>query len=138
LVKTTGGKGLHVVLPLARRNTWDETKTFAHGIAVQMERRFPERFVSVASKARRTGKIFVDYLRNSRGATAVAPYSLRARLGATVAMPIAWEELDTKRPADFTLETADKYLTTRSDPWSEYSTLRQTITVKMRSSVSAA
>jgi bifunctional non-homologous end joining protein LigD len=91
-VKTTGGKGLHVVLPM-KFTPWEEAKTFARSLAEQMERDNPSRFVSTAKKSQRNNRIFVDYLRNSREATAVAPYSTRARDGAPVAVPLAWSEL---------------------------------------------
>lgn len=138
-LKTTGGKGLHVVVPLARRGTWDEVKSFSRNIAMRLVDEFPARFTAVASKARRKGKIFVDYLRNGRGATAVAPYSLRARPGATVAMPLAWEDLTPSlRPDAYTLATVDKHLAQRRDPWADYASVRQTITAKMKRAVDNA
>ena len=135
-LKTTGGKGLHVVVPLARRGAWDEVKSFARDIALRLVDEFPARFTAVASKARRKDKIFVDYLRNGRGATAVAPYSLRARAGATVAMPLAWDELTPSlRPDAYTLATVEKVLAKRRDPWAQFASVRQTITAKMKRAV---
>ncbi|MGC3967737.1 MAG: DNA ligase D [Pirellulales bacterium] len=129
-LRTSGGKGLHVVVPLARRNDWNEVKTFAHNISLGLERHMPERFVSTMSKDRRRGKIFLDYLRNQRGATSVAPYSTRNRPGAPVAMPVAWEELGRlKGPAQFTVENALKRLARRKDdPWREFFKIRQSLT----------
>src|SRR3546814_6741192 len=92
-VKTSGGKGLHVVAPLKPRAGWVEVKPFAKSIADAMAADSPERFVATVTKSKRKGKILVDYLRNGRGSTAVAPYSTRARPGAAVSMPVDWSEL---------------------------------------------
>src|SRR5206468_1710305 len=91
--KTTGGKGIHVAVPLARRHTWDEVNAFSRAVAEHMARVLPAQFTANMSKAQRTGRIFVDYLRNARGATAVAAYSTRARPGATISMPLGWDEV---------------------------------------------
>jgi bifunctional non-homologous end joining protein LigD len=131
-LRTSGGKGLHVVAPVDRRTNWDEFKEFAQGVADLMVRAAPDRYIANMSKAKRRGKIFVDYLRNQRGATAVASYSTRARAGAPVAMPIAWEELG-KLPgaAEFTVENALQRLRRqRRDPWAEFFNVRQSITAK--------
>jgi bifunctional non-homologous end joining protein LigD len=121
-VKTTGGKGLHVVVPLARRYDWDQVKSFSHAVAVELERDDPHEYIATASKAARKGRIFVDYLRNSRGATAVAPYSVRARPGASVSTPLSWKELESvSRPDAFTM--ADVLARTkgkRADPWAKF------------------
>src|SRR6185437_1175081 len=93
-LKTTGGKGLHVVVPVEPTRTWDAAKAFCKAIAELLVRTFPDRFTSKLTKSTRTGRIFVDYLRNAEGATAVAPYSLRAKANAPVAMPIDWDQLD--------------------------------------------
>lgn len=90
----TGGKGIHVVVPLTPCHSWDQHKHFAHRFAEALATAEPHRFVATMAKAKRKGRIFIDYLRNQRGATAVLPYSARARSGAPVAVPIAWEELD--------------------------------------------
>ena len=92
-LRTSGGKGLHVVVPIDRRTTWDDFKQFAKSVADTMTRDAPDRYIATMSKAKRHGKIFVDYLRNQRGATAIASYSTRRRQGAPVATPIAWDEL---------------------------------------------
>jgi bifunctional non-homologous end joining protein LigD len=118
-LKTTGGKGLHVVLPLVRRYEWDEVREFARALARAMTAVEPKLYVDVASKSRRSGRIFVDYLRNGRGATAVAPYSVRARPFAPIATPLRWEELESLRAADTfrvgNIEARLKKL--RADPW---------------------
>jgi bifunctional non-homologous end joining protein LigD len=136
-VKTTGGKGLHVVVPLARRQGWDETKELAKDIASHIAATLPELFTAQLSKARRKGKVFIDYLRNVRGATAVAPYSLRARAHATVAMPVAWSELrPALHPDAFNLGTVPEKVRRRRDPWADYADAGQAITAKIRAAVS--
>lgn len=103
--KTTGGRGLHVVAPIKRTLGWTEVKTFARGVAEVLVRREPGVFVAQAGESKRRGKIFVDYLRNDRSATAVAPLSTRARPGASVAYPLSWDELADHVPEDFTVRT---------------------------------
>jgi bifunctional non-homologous end joining protein LigD len=121
-LKTTGGKGLHVVVPLARRHDWDEVKSFARAVAEHLARTFPDRFTAKAGKDRREGKIFVDYLRNGESATAVAAFSVRARAGAPVSMPIAWEALASDmRGAHFNLRNVPERLARQAaDPWRDY------------------
>src|ERR671914_637196 len=92
-VKTTGGKGLHVVAPIERRHEWREVKAFAKKFAESLASAAPDRYLTRVSKAERRGRIFIDYLRNDPTSTVIAPYSTRARAGAPVATPIAWEEL---------------------------------------------
>ena len=118
-VKTTGGKGLHVTVPIDPKQDWDTVKAFCRGVAEELARRDPERYVATMSKAKRTGKIFIDYLRNSRGATFIAPYSPRAREGATIALPVAWEELTARfKPEAFNVRSAKKLLAKRGrDPF---------------------
>lgn len=131
-VKTTGGKGLHVVVPIQRKREWDEIKPFTKAVADTLVRFNPKRYVTTITKAKRTGKILIDVLRNGRGATAVAPYSTRARPGAPVATPISWEELDGPLdPAAFTIETVPRRIATLDDPWAELPSVRQSITSAM-------
>lgn len=122
LVKTTGGKGLHVVVPIAPRMEWDDAKEFTRRLVVGMERAAPTRFTTNISKAKRRGRIFLDYLRNGRGATFIAPYSVRARENATVATPITWKELEAGvDPRAFTVLTVPQRLAKmKKDPWEEY------------------
>lgn len=126
-VRTTGGKGLHVVAPLRPAASWDKAKKFAHALALSFAAVRPQEFVAVASKQRRDGRIFVDYLRNARGATSVASYSLRARPGAPVATPLRWDELRTLKSGDaFTIRNVPERLRRmRSDPWAGYDSVRQ-------------
>ncbi|HYQ01592.1 MAG TPA: DNA ligase D [Polyangiaceae bacterium] len=126
-LKTTGGKGLHVTVPIVARADWNESKEFCRAVAEELTRREPERYVATMSKAKRTGKIFVDYLRNTRGATFIAPYSSRARENATIAMPIAWDELSPKfKPERFNVRNAARYLRERgADPFAGLSKARQ-------------
>ena len=134
-VKTTGGKGLHVVLPLTRRQSWEEARDFAKAMAEAMERDHATAFTSAAAKASRPGRVFIDYLRNAHGASAIAPYSTRARPGAPVATPLAWAELEQSafRPGDFTATTIPQRLATLDrDPWEELPGIRQSITSQAR------
>jgi bifunctional non-homologous end joining protein LigD len=125
-LKTSGGKGLHVVLPI-RATPWDEAKDFCRRVAEQMEADAPARFTSTVKKAARGNRIFIDYLRNSREATAVAPYSTRAREGAPVSAPIAWEELKTlKSASQYTVLNLPQRLSRlRADPWKGIGKLKQ-------------
>jgi len=125
-IKTTGGKGLHVVLPI-RYAPWDAAKAFCRGIAEEMERDTPARYTSTLKKSARSNKIFVDYLRNSREATAVAPYSTRARDGAPVSVPISWDELGALDGGSryTVLNIAQRLLRLRKDPWADIGKLKQ-------------
>jgi len=129
---TTGGKGLHVVVPVRRALDYDGVKAFTHAFSESMATREPHRFLTKASKASRTGRIFIDWLRNGRGATAVCPYGVRARAGAPVAVPVRWEELRAGfAPAAFRVRTIGKRLAEagRRDPWSGYAAAgRQALT----------
>src|SRR5471030_162809 len=131
-VKTSGGKGLHLVVPLARRDGWDSVKAFAKAIAQFMSAQLPERFTATSGPKNRIGKIFIDYLRNARGASTVAAYSVRARPGLPVSVPVSREELNGLRGAQqWTVanlhERLDKL---KADPWAGYAN-RQKISKKM-------
>jgi bifunctional non-homologous end joining protein LigD len=132
--KTTGGKGLHVCVPLAPRLDWETAKAFTKAVADALHAAAPARFTSNLSKARRKGKIFVDYLRNGRGATFIAPYSTRRQAQAPVATPVTWDELEAGiDPASFTVQTVPARLDALSeDPWADLLASRQTITAAMR------
>jgi len=135
-VKTTGGKGLHVVVPLKPERQWDEVKAFSRAVAYHLAATLPDRYTAKMTKATRTGKIFVDYLRNGPEATAVAAYSTRAKPGAPVSVPIAWEELsESLRSDSYNLDNIRERLSQLvQDPWRDYYTLQQRITAKaMRS-----
>ena len=118
-VKTTGGKGLHLTVPLKRIHSWDTMFEFSKLFSQYLAEKYPKAYVATMSKAKRKGKIFIDYLRNHRGATAIAPYSTRARLHCPVATPISWEELTPKLdPLSFTLLTVPQRLAKlKGDPW---------------------
>jgi len=108
-VKTTGGKGLHVIVPLRPAASWPVAKGFAKAIADGLARDEPRFFLAKASKAARKGRIYVDYLRNDRGSTAIGAYCVRARQGLPVAMPIEWRQVtEDLRPADYTIDTVGK------------------------------
>ena len=121
-VKTSGGKGFHVVVPLKPKADWDMVKTFAHDFARAMEQTDPDRYTSVLSKKAREGRVFIDYLRNGRGSTAVAPWSSRGKPQATVAVPVTFDMVkDGIGPADFTIGSkalADALK--RPDPWADF------------------
>jgi bifunctional non-homologous end joining protein LigD len=128
--KTSGGKGLHVVLPIERSLEWPAAKRFCRTIAAQMASDSPSRFTANMSKAERRGRIYVDYLRNDRGATAIAPYSTRSRPGAAVATPISWREVSAAIRADhFNVENVPSRLAAmKKDPWHEIGAVRQALT----------
>lgn len=129
----TGGKGVHVVLNLKRRHDWDEVKGFARDFAVQVETLDPKRFVANMAKAKRKGRIFIDYLRNGRGATAIAPYSTRARPMAPIATPVSWEELRAIAAANvFKLKDMPARLEA-PDPWADYNDSAVSLTKAVRS-----
>jgi len=128
-LKTSGGKGLHVEVPIQRSLDWRTAKDFAHAVAEHMAKALPKHFLATATKAQRKGRIFVDYLRNARGATAIAAYCTRARAGAPIAMPITWEQLpQIEGASQFRLDNVDAWLAQRGeDPWKDYWKLRQRI-----------
>lgn len=129
LVKTTGGKGLHVTVPLKPQASWKDALAFTRAFAEAMAADEPERYTTTSVKREREGKIFIDYLRNNREATAVAPYSTRSRTGAPVATPISWDELSSKlKPGDFTVKTLGERLAAlKADPWGEIGKIDQVL-----------
>ncbi len=129
-VKTTGGKGLHLVLPIQRRIDWDHAKDYCRAIAEAVAKADPKRYTTNMSKQARSGKIYIDYLRNARSATSIVAYSTRARAGCPVSTPIAWEELShVKSAAQYTLENVPARLAAlKHDPWHEMATIRQSLT----------
>ena len=127
----TGGKGIHVIAPLTPRAEWPEVKAFCHHFADQLAETEPGQFTANIRKEKRKGRMFVDYLRNERGSTAVAPFSTRARPGIPCAVPVAWDELDDLSGANvFSLEAAAAKAQ-QPDPWPDYFKLRQSITKAM-------
>jgi bifunctional non-homologous end joining protein LigD len=135
-VRSTGGKGLHVVAPLVRRATWDEVKGFSHALAQQFARTAPARFTTTVTKSRRKGKILIDYLRNDPESTAIASWSPRARAGAPIAAPLAWAELDAEERPEITVRDAHTRLL-RPDPWGEFEDARRPLTRGMLRRVGA-
>jgi bifunctional non-homologous end joining protein LigD len=129
-LRTTGGKGLHLVAALAPGSAWKDVKAFAQAFASNAAREAPQFFTATSSKAKRQGRIYIDYLRNARGATAIANYSLRARDGFPVATPILWEELRGLSGGDaFTLASIENRL--GKDPWSGLGSNPTKITARM-------
>jgi bifunctional non-homologous end joining protein LigD len=134
-VKTTGGKGLHVVVPVEPTAAWREVKSFAKGVSAQMAVDAPDKYLTKISKAERAGRIFIDYLRNDPTSTAVAPYSTRARPGAPVAMPLTWEEVKPGLdPCDYLVTTVPGLIAKqKADPWAEMLQVRQRLPDQPRS-----
>jgi bifunctional non-homologous end joining protein LigD len=135
--KTTGGKGLHVVVPVSPKLGWDAIKEFARWVAERFVRAYPERYTANMAKRARTGRIFIDYLRNGRGATAIGAYSARARAGAPVATPLSWDEVERGvAPDAFTVPNLpDRLARLQSDPWADMPKLRQSIAARVRREV---
>jgi bifunctional non-homologous end joining protein LigD len=132
-LKTTGGKGLHVVAPLVRRADWSDVKRFAQAVAELLAQAAPERYTTAFSKRKRQGRILVDYLRNARGATAIEAYSTRAHPGAPVAAPIHWDELaDGVRANSFTVRNmGPRMRELGEDPWKDFGAVKQSLTAPM-------
>jgi bifunctional non-homologous end joining protein LigD len=127
-VKLSGGKGIHVVLPVGGAD-WDAAKNFSQRIALGMAADSPQRYVGKMTKALRKGRIFIDYFRNTREATSVAPYSTRARPGAAVSAPLSWEQLGrTKSAADFTVRNLKQRF--KDDPWVDIGEVQQKLPTK--------
>ncbi|HEX7158536.1 MAG TPA: non-homologous end-joining DNA ligase, partial [Edaphobacter sp.] len=131
-VKTTGGKGLHVVVLIEPEMEWPAAKEFAHSVVLEMERKNPSLYLTKMTKSARKGKIYLDYLRNGREATAVAPYSPRARVGAAVSMPLSWAELkgETKRPVFHAADFDEWKARLKKDPWKEMPKVKQQVPVE--------
>ncbi|MNM98828.1 putative DNA ligase-like protein [compost metagenome] len=129
-LKTSGGKGLHVVVPLAPRRSYDEAKAFSRAAVQHLAATLPRRFTARAGAANRKGRIFVDYLRNGFSQTTAAAFSARARPGLGVSMPVSWEQLGKlKSGAQWTIRDAREYLSFQAaDPWQSYWDTRQTLT----------
>jgi bifunctional non-homologous end joining protein LigD len=125
-VKTSGGKGLHIVVPLAPGHSWQQVEAFSRTLATELARENPERLLATMSKRQRKGRIFIDYLRNARGSSTVAPYSTRSRPGAPVSAPLAWEELRPAiGPASFTVANMSGRLAAlKEDPWAGFDAAR--------------
>jgi bifunctional non-homologous end joining protein LigD len=129
--KTTGGKGLHVVVPIVPEHDWAAVKQFAHELADWLARKAPDRFVADAAMKKRKGRIFVDYLRNGRGATAVAPFSPRARPGATFAMPLPWNRVKAGLdPQAFAIPDAADLKKAAASAWRDFFSVKQKLTKK--------
>jgi bifunctional non-homologous end joining protein LigD len=135
--KTSGGKGFHVMVPLTRRQGWDEVKAFAQAVARHIAHVLPDRFSAVLGPKNRVGRIFIDYLRNGRGASTVAPFSVRARSGMAVSMPVSWDEIKTvTRGDEWTMRKAiERQRSLKADPWDGYWRTRQGINAAMRRAV---
>lgn len=133
-IKTSGGKGIHVTVPLTPKADWDAVKSFSHAIVKHMAGLLPDRFSAVAGPRNRVGRIFIDYLRNGLGVTTVNAYSVRAREGLPVSVPIFRDELQAIKGADaWNIHTLPERLAgLTSDPWAELGNTRQTITAEMR------
>jgi bifunctional non-homologous end joining protein LigD len=133
-LKTSGGKGLHVVVPIAPKLGYDPVKAFAAAVVTHLAKTLPERFVAKSGGANRVGRIFVDYLRNGQSQTTAAAFSARSRPGLGVSMPVAWEQLAAlKGGAQWTVLTAREYLSFEPrDPWADYWTTAQTLAHGMK------
>ena len=132
-MKTSGGKGLHVVVPLKAELDYTVVKAFSQAVVQHLAKAIPSRFVAKSGGSNRVGRIFVDYIRNGHGQTTAAAFSARARPGMGVSMPVAWDQLmSLKSGAQWTVRTAREHLSfQREDPWSEYWTCRQELTSAM-------
>lgn len=138
-IKTSGGKGIHLVVPLTRRAGWDEVKAFSHAIVEYLAKLFPDRLSAVSGPKNRIGRIFIDYLRNARGATTACAYSLRAREGLPVSVPIWREELTALKAANqWNIANLPARLVEVDDPWADLGKVRQSITARMRKQLGLA
>jgi bifunctional non-homologous end joining protein LigD len=122
-----------VVVPLVRRSAWEEVRDFSRAAVATIAAATPARYTLQLSKSRRKGRLLLDYLRNTRGATAVEVYSTRARAGAPVSTPVSWEELEQGvDPQGFTIETVPARLAAGIDPWRDYGAVRQSLTAPLK------
>jgi bifunctional non-homologous end joining protein LigD len=129
-LKTTGGKGLHIVVPIAPAHEWSVCLAFARAVAEQIVAHAPDRFTTKFAKQGRSEQILVDYLRNNRTNTSIAAYSLRARPTAAVSVPISWDELTPRLvPARWTMKTVPRLLKRRTDPWASYFRTKQKLPI---------
>ena len=133
-LKTSGGKGLHVMVPLTRRHDWEEVKQFSRALAQAIADEQPNLFTANMSKKERVKRIYIDYLRNAEGATTIAAYSVRARSGAPVSTPLHWDELAGRiKPEQFHVNNVARRLSgTRPDPWKAFYRTAQTLTAAMK------
>jgi bifunctional non-homologous end joining protein LigD len=127
--KTSGGKGLHIVVPLRRVHDWETAKAFSKAVADHLAATLPTHFSAKMGAANRVGKVFIDYLRNNRGSTTVSAFSLRSRPGLPVSVPLGWEELvEVKKPDQWTLANVeDRLADLGADPWKDYEKSRQSL-----------
>ena len=134
----SGGKGIHVIVPLSRRTPWEDAKAFAKGLSAKIADNDPDNYIATMSKAKRKGRIFIDWLRNERGSTAVAPYSVRARAGGPVATPVGWDELGDLDAANrFHIPDILERLESGTDPWAAAKDWKQSLTKAMLKAVQA-
>jgi len=132
-LKTSGGKGLHVVVPIRRHYAWDPVKDFSHAVVEHLAQTIPSRFVARSGPKNRVGKIFVDYLRNGFGATTVAAWSVRARAGLGVSVPVEWDELlQLKSGAHWTLANVEERIAIGNAPWTGMDRQRKGLAAAMR------
>jgi bifunctional non-homologous end joining protein LigD len=132
-LKTSGGKGLHVVVPIRRLHDWDTVKGFSQAVVQHLSATIPGRFVAKSGSRNRIGKIFIDYLRNGFGATTVSAWSARARPGLGVSVPLAWEELESRASASrWSVSNIHERLDKGNNPWGDYETIRQSIAPAMK------
>lgn len=124
-LKTSGGKGYHVVVPFSSCQNWEKFNNFAKQVALLLESQFPKLYTTNIRKCERKSKIFIDWLRNSKGATCVAPYSLRVRESATISFPISWKDIDKITPNEINILNYKKYL--KTDPWQDFFKVKQKI-----------
>jgi bifunctional non-homologous end joining protein LigD len=132
-LKTSGGKGLHVVAPLTPKFDWDTVKDFSQAVVAHMAEVIPQRFVAKSGPKNRVGKIFIDYLRNGLGATTVSAWSARARPGLGVSVPLAWDELaGLTSAAQWTVQNIAERLSVGNAPWADYTAARQSLVKPMK------